>query len=194
MAKKLGPNDCEHLQNGTTVIHITRRNGTKYEVLIDTKDYKLVAGYRWWVLSHHSNNSFYAACWPYKVKRPIIYMHTLINNTPKGMETDHKDTDTLNNKRDNLRSATPSQNRSNTKTLRPQNSSGFQGVTKEGKRFVAQIHRMGKNSQHIGRYETKEEAAIAYDKEALALHGDFARLNFPENREQYLKEIYGEVA
>jgi hypothetical protein len=117
MCKKWGPNKCEHLTDGTTVIHITRRDGKKYEVLIDTEDYKLVSGYRWWLMRDYKRNKMYAACWPYKVKRHIVYMHALINNTPKGMETDHKDTDTLNNKRDNLRAATRSQNGSNTKVL-----------------------------------------------------------------------------
>jgi hypothetical protein len=41
----------------------------------------------------------------------------------------------------------------------------------------------------LGSYEKSETAARAYDRKALELFGDFARLNFPNERDQRLAEI-----
>jgi hypothetical protein len=39
----------------------------------------------------------------------------------------------------------------------------------------------GRKNIHIGMYPTIEEAALAYDKKAVEMFGQFARLNFPQN-------------
>ena len=92
---------------------------------------------------------------------------------------DHRDVDSLNNRRQNLRPATIAQNTRNQK-LKKNNSSGFKGVhfPKDKKRWMAYITYEWKR-RHIGYYDTAEEAARAYDVQATKLFGDFARLNFP---------------
>lgn len=59
-------------------------------------------------------------------------------------------------------------------------SSSFRGVTRVDGKWHAQ---MGYNRKtlNLGRYETEEEAARAYDAKARELHGDKARLNFPDD-------------
>ena len=64
-------------------------------------------------------------------------------------------------------------------TPRSNGSSNFTGVdlTPSG-RWRAQCHLDGKQ-QHLGTFADEEEAARAYDKEALKRRGGYARLNFP---------------
>ena len=53
-----------------------------------------------------------------------------------------------------------------------------QGNIVQGKYWVAKIVN-NKQQIHIGTFNTDIEAAKAYDKKAIELHGEFAKLNFP---------------
>lgn len=95
---------------------------------------------------------------------------------PAGMFIDHKDGDPTNNKFDNLRLATNSQNQANRR--RKSNAThSLKGVTFERGRkrgWSAQMRRDGKTFR-IGRYATKEEAHAAYCQAAKDVYGEFAR-------------------
>ena len=94
---------------------------------------------------------------------------------PKG-EVDHKNHDPSDNRIDNLRLATHSQNGCH--KLQSTGKVPFKGVywmpTKG--RFAAQIKR-NKQWKWLGLHETAEDAARAYDRAALDLHGEFAKTN-----------------
>jgi len=108
-------------------------------------------------------------------KQKMTMMHRVIAGTPDGMETDHKDGDTLNNLPDNLRTCTHSQNRCNRgKTVA--NTSGYKGVFASLKKWQAKIKVDGK-LLYLGTYLTPEEAARVYDEAAKKHHGEFAKLN-----------------
>lgn len=102
-------------------------------------------------------------------------MHRIITNAPLGTCVDHKNGNTLDNRRENLRLATTSQNSINQK-LRRDNTSGVKGVywDKKNKKFKAQISLHGK-AKSLGRFSTKEEAAYAYAVASEHLHGEFRR-------------------
>lgn len=57
-----------------------------------------------------------------------IYMHRVINNTPKGLITDHINRNTLDNRRENLRTVSRAGNQRNHK-LFSHNTSGYNGVS-----------------------------------------------------------------
>lgn len=90
---------------------------------------------------------------------------------------DHIDGNKSNNRIDNLRPASVSQNAWNSKK-RVNNTSGYKGVSFNApgreRPWMASIGVNGKRKT-IGRYETAEEAHQAYCAAAQALHGEFAR-------------------
>jgi hypothetical protein len=104
-------------------------------------------------------------------------MHKAIKPCPVGYETDHKDGNGLNNRWDNLRIATRSQNNANKVVYNP---TGYTGVDQvPSGRWRARI-RQGGIKTYIGTYDTPEEAARAWDVRAFQEFGEFAVLNFPE--------------
>jgi len=113
--------------------------------------------------------------------RPVTYMngklirlHTLI--MPEAEIVDHINMNTLDNRRENLRAATKSQNMAN-RSKTKKNTSGYKGVTKNRLKWKATIV-VNYEIIALGTYETKEEAALMYDIAAKKYFGDFARLNF----------------
>jgi hypothetical protein len=85
---------------------------------------------------------------------------------------DHRDCDPGNNRWENLRLATQSQNRANSKKKKPNGLP--KGVAKAGNRFVAHVSRGGK-SRHVGSFRAPEEAQAAYIAAAKEAYGEFAR-------------------
>lgn len=91
---------------------------------------------------------------------------------------DHINGDGLDNRRANLRSADQSLNSAN-RRMPSSNTSGFKGVTRlPSGRWQAQITVRGA-AKKLGAYDSREEAARAYDAAAIASFGLFARPNFP---------------
>lgn len=88
-------------------------------------------------------------------------------------EIDHADMDRSNNRWSNLRSATKSQNMSNT-GVPAHNTSGYKGVIRHGERWIARIKK-NRKVHHLGIHNSPEEAHNAYLRAASALHGEFAR-------------------
>jgi hypothetical protein len=93
----------------------------------------------------------------------------------KGQQIDHKNGDTLDNRRSELRFATNHQNAMNSK-LRKNNKSGFKGVSYSASenRWIANICLHGK-CKYLGGFDTREEAHAAYMRAAIEAAGEFAR-------------------
>lgn len=114
-------------------------------------------------------------------KKTTVRLHQAIMGRKEGYVIDHINGDGLDNRRENLRFATISQNCAN-KYSNP--SSGFRGVYEIKRRknpWRASIYKDMKIID-LGTYPTREDAARAYDKAAKELHGDFARLNFGDEK------------
>lgn len=81
----------------------------------------------------------------------------------------------------NCRWATRVQQMRNQGKRRDAKTSKFKGVSwcANASKWRTQLHRFGK-PVHIGLFKTETEAAIAYDKAAKSLYGEFANLNFKE--------------
>lgn len=111
-------------------------------------------------------------------KKKTIRLHRVVNRTPEGMLTDHVNGNKLDNRRQNLRSATPSQNNANSRP-RPRRSR-YRGVYwhNQAGKWVSQISVNG-TVRHLGLFRSEDRAGRAYDEVAQIEYGEFARLNFP---------------
>lgn len=88
---------------------------------------------------------------------------------------DHINGDRSDNRPENLRAVTSSDNKSN-ESLRVDSTSGFIGVTwysptKKAK-WVAKIAKEG-SEKHIGYFVELKEAVLAYNAECLKIHGEY---------------------
>jgi len=156
--------------NGTVFVPLGRE-GVSFAI-IDAEDYWLAAGILW-----SKNGKGYASANGYSAGKNVsVPLHCLVNKTPKGFDTDHINGNRLDNRRENLRSATPSQNIRNRGPLRGRK---FKGAYKAKKNWIAQITVNYRRVQ-LGTFPTEAMAAAAYDAAAIKYHGAFARLNKAE--------------
>ena len=137
--------------------------------LVDEEDYELVNPFRWHIFNVHRCS--------YAVTNNGILMHRLILGVSKGKMVDHKDNNGLNNQKDNLRECTHSQNGANRNPSK-KGTSKYLGVcwAKDRSKWMAQItHKQ--NRYKLGSFINEIDAAKAYNKKAIELHGEFARPN-----------------
>jgi len=106
-----------------------------------------------------------------------VYMHQQLVTVPEGFEIDHVNRNGLDNRRENLRLVTHTQNLANSK-LNSRNTSGFRGVALDKKRrkWFCSIRVSGK-TKALGRFTDPKAAAHVWNQAALEAWGSFANLN-----------------
>lgn len=126
--------------------------------LIYTVDWPKVAGHRW--RACRDGNTYYAVSHIRGTdgKRYSLRMHRLINGTPDGLFTDHKNGNGLYNVRDNLRTCTTRENCQNKHTDK---SSVFAGVYWKDGKWAAQILVDGVQ-YYLGSFDVEEIANEQY--------------------------------
>jgi hypothetical protein len=160
----------------TKLIPLTRG----FSAIVDDADFDWLAQLKWCYQPGRNGKIGYAIR---TITTPIQYaqfMHKLILGIGGELQVDHIDLNPLNNQRSNLRPATHSQNLANQK---PRSSTGYKGVQplRGSKKFGAYISIDGR-TRYLGSFVLPVDAARAYDAAALLHFGEFAYLNFPQER------------
>jgi len=142
--------------------------------LVDDEDFEWLNQWKWY---HDKGYAARETASRGKPQRKRIAMHRLIVDPPPGMETDHRNGDGLDNRRCNLRTCTHKQNSANSGKSASA-SSRYKGVSwhRQNRKWQSFIGVNGRR-KYLGCFRSEEQAARAYNRAALILFGEFARLN-----------------
>lgn len=154
------------------------------KTIVDEKDYDFLNQWKWYFALPRRNKTGYAQRieWIKDSKGKNtgkckgIRLHRLLMNPPMGMQVDHINGNSLDNRRSNLRICTVAENIVN-RSHPKNNKSGYKGVHQDytGK-WEASIGYDHKRF-YLGLFVDKKDAARAYNKRAKKLFGKYAKLN-----------------
>jgi len=149
--------------------------------IVDNEDHEWLSQWGWYYSRTGKTGYAKRNVW-LKGKRTQLFMHRLILDPAKDILTDHVNGNSLDNRRENLRECSRKENARNSHRYK-RNTSGYMGASfhKGCRKWRAHIVVDGKQL-HQGYFDDLEQAAHAYDAAALELHGEFATLNFPQEK------------
>ncbi len=161
-------------------------------ILVDDEDYAVLSRHPWHYTANGNKTRFYAVTRLNTSEGKIvrtIFMHNMILGF--SFYVDHRDNNTKNNTKDNLRPATMQENGWNKGKNRCNrhgaNSSAYKGVIRcvgaKGNvyyRIIIKLSKKGEKPERfcrMGPFATEIQAAQAYNKKIVELRGDWAWVN-----------------
>lgn len=153
------------------IILLSKKGKETGKAIIDTEDIVICKKFRWYknnkhgyVVANGENNK-------------TIYLHRVIMEKDylDGMEVDHINNNKLDNRKNNLRICTKTQNIWNRRRLK-NNTSGTTGVSfsKKMNKWMSYIRENNKRV-HLGYYKNKEDAIEIRKLKEIELYGEFAQ-------------------
>lgn len=148
--------------------------------LVDDEDFEELSKVKWCAMWDAGTRSFYAmrnTPWV-NGNRTSELMHRRILNAQPDQQVDHINHDTLDNRWENIRLCTHTQNHQN-QTKHAKASSQFKGVcwNKQCRKWMVHIV-VNAKSIYLGLFTDETKAAQAYDEAAKKHFGEYALLNF----------------
>lgn len=149
--------------------------GKRHLAAVDKDDVERVGAHRWYLSVGGHGKKFYAET---MIDGRKVKMHRLIMNARPGETVEHLKGDGMDNRRQNLRVIRAMQQstrwgKRHAVGVVPRYLKGHQ---RNSPVYEAWIQNDGRN-RYLGRFKTKEEAALAYDREAIRRYGPAARTN-----------------
>lgn len=144
--------------------------------LVDDEDYEELSKYKWFAHKHRNTYYVHRNSSRKNPPRKLISMHRIVMNAQPEQQVDHINGDGLDNRKENLRFCTNSQNQWNRHAT--YGTSIYKGVSWSNphNKWVAQIKHKG-SVFYLGAFEDDISAARAYNEAAIKLFGEFAKLN-----------------
>jgi hypothetical protein len=161
-----------------------------YSTIVDDEDFEFLNQWKWHAIK--IGNTLYANRCVRKGKQfERIAMHRLIMNPPDNMVIDHIDHNGLNNQKSNLRICSVSQNTCNSRLTGEIHYKGVSKRSSKQKHVLKNGEIVEYNNSpaykswiringvltYLGKFNTPEDAALAYNKAAIKYHKEFANLN-----------------
>lgn len=156
------------------IIKLNSEKYPGYECIVDDEDYDMLMQYNWYPAVNSKNNTVYVDS---RIKNTHIRIHRFImllyGHDIENKLIDHQDQNGLNNQKENLRICNHMKNAQNGKKHKD-GLCVYKGISlaKNAKKYRAKITNI-----HIGYFDTEKEAALAYNKKAIELFGEYASLN-----------------
>lgn len=149
--------------------------------LVDDEDYEYLNQWKWQARLDTKSGSYYAIRTEgTKPFHKTVYLAREIMNTPKNLECDHVNHNTLDNRKNNLRNVTHSQNSKN-RRLRSDNELKEKCISRHGTGFRVQVYVdsvavFNKTFNGTDKLQAFNEAKRARDMAIRDYHGKFGHL------------------
>lgn len=163
-------------------IALRGNRGTGLYTMVDDEDFEFLSQFRWRLSRKgYVETGRSKILKKYYQKSGVQMQRLLMRDVVKeGLLVDHINGDKLDNRKENLRLVTMSQSNANRGKINFKHKndkwSKFVGVSWDRNKWRAIICKEG-NKEYIGRFYNEEDAARAYNKRALELFGEYARIN-----------------
>lgn len=141
--------------------------------IVDDEDFEWLSKNKWYAKFQNHTKTFYSVRNEYKPFHRMLQMHREISRTPTGMVCDHINHNTLDNRKENLRNVTNSQNLMNRSGATIRNKLGERCISMDTNSFRVRIKADGK-IVFCEWFSTIDAAIVARDKALKYYHGEFS--------------------
>ena len=170
--------------NDYAIIYLEKRNGQIIKCYVDLEDLNRLEKLNWrwcavWdsdIKNYYIKHSEYLGAVNGKFKYKITLLHRWIMNTNKNEYVDHKNHNTIDNRKNNLRVTRNDKNTKNRKSKNSNNTSGYRNVSWVNNKWIVQLQIKGKNKV-LGKFDDINKAGKFAEKMRKKYYGDFAGNN-----------------